>query len=166
MIPRVFLFKHKDSCAEVREIVEHPVFSKRVTTLVVDPSYLKNHRSPSFSWDSSYDHLGARYFYWGDMVLHDIPWHDDGDPSLHAAETYMKWSSQTLESQELYYTAQYQIADYQSTDEFCRYFLNTVAHAFRMCPNLVNVVIAPPQPNQHYVINKLFSIFSSIHPQQ
>jgi hypothetical protein len=166
LIPRVFLFKHKDSCAEVREIVEHPVFGKHVTTLVVDPRYLRNHRS-SFSWDDiPDDYLGRRYSCWWDLKIKEISYIGDGDPLLQTPHAHIQWSSQTLRSQERYWKAQYQIANYQSSDEFCRHFLNTIAHAFRMCPNLVNVVIAPPQPNQDQVISKLFSIFQSIHPQQ
>lgn len=44
LIPRLFLFYHPDSCAEVKQIVEHPIFSNHVDTFVFDPSVLKEYR--------------------------------------------------------------------------------------------------------------------------
>ncbi|KAG9526140.1 hypothetical protein KCV07_g893, partial [Aureobasidium melanogenum] len=113
LLPRIFLVKHRDSCAEVREIADHAIFSKHITTLIVDPSNLKNHKS------------------------------------------FQKWvavkkvTKALRKSQEHYWKAQRQIAAYQSTEEFRRCFLDTIAYAFKMCPNLVNIVIAPPQSGQN-----------------
>ncbi|KAI4760611.1 hypothetical protein E4T52_07483 [Aureobasidium sp. EXF-3400] len=179
LLPRIFLVKHKDSCAEVREIVEHPVFSKHVTTLIVDPSHLKNHKSLQL-WVDEHDHLRKMYPDWWNFKPQDIEYDDYDNPRLETSQARAKWSdafrkfeqavnevSRTLkQSQEHYWKAQRQIATYQSTEEFRQCFLDTIAHAFKSCPNLVNIVVAPPQPGQDYVVNKLLSMFRSIHPSR
>ncbi|KAG9597774.1 hypothetical protein KCU77_g4158, partial [Aureobasidium melanogenum] len=178
LLPRVFLIKHKDSCAEVREIADHAIFSKHVTTLVVDPSNLKNHKSFQKWVFDEHSHLRHSYPDWWDFKPDDIDYDEDGNPLLDASDARSKWSNankkfnaatkkvdQALKkSQEHYWKAQRQIAADQSTEEFRRCFLDTIAYAFKMCPNLVNIVIAPPQPGQNHVILKLLSMFKSIHP--
>ena len=42
LIPRVFLFRHPDSFAEVNAIANHAVFCKHVTTLIMNLSPLKD----------------------------------------------------------------------------------------------------------------------------
>ena len=177
LIPRIFLVKHKDSCAEVREIIEHPIFSKHVTTLVVDPNNLKNHKSFQ-KWVDEHDHLRQMYPDWWDFKPEDIEYDEDGDPLLDTSQARTKWAaafrkydqavkkvSKTLEqSQEQYWKAQRQIAAYQSTEEFRHSFLDTIADSFKLCPKLVNFVVAPPVPGQDYIIKKLLSMFQSIHP--
>lgn len=177
LLPRIFLVKHKDSCAEVREIANHAVFSKHVTTLVVDPSNLKNHKSFQ-KWTFEHSHLRYSYPDWWDYKPDDIDYDEDGDPLLYTSDARAKWSAADKKfdaarkkvtkvlkkSQGHYWKAQRQIAAYQSTEEFRRRFLDTIVYAFEMCPNLVNIVIAPPQPGQSAVILKLLSMFKSIHP--
>ncbi|CAD0086005.1 unnamed protein product [Aureobasidium mustum] len=177
LLPRIFLVKHRDSCAEVREIADHPIFSKHVTTLVVDPSNLKNHKSFK-KWMDEHSHLRSSFPDWWDFKPDDIDYDEDGDPILDTSYARSQWSNahkkfeaatkkvdKTLRrSQEQYWKAQRQIAAYQSTEDFRRHFLGTITYAFRMCPNLVNIVIAPPQPGQSHVIFKLLSMFKSIHP--
>ncbi|KAG9693901.1 hypothetical protein KCU95_g8688, partial [Aureobasidium melanogenum] len=177
LLPRVFLVKHRDSCAEVREIVDHAIFSKHVTTLVVDPSNLKNHKSFQ-KWVDEHSHLRHSYPDWWDFKPDDIDYDEDGDPLLDTSDARSKWSNAhknfkaatkkvtkaLKKSQEHYWKAQRQIAAYQSTEEFRRCFLDTIAYAFKMCPNLVNIVVAPPQPGQNHIILKLLSMFKSIHP--
>lgn len=177
LLPRIFLVKHKDSCAEIREIADHPIFSKHVTTLVVDPSNLKNHKSFQ-KWVDEHSHLRQSYPAWWDFKPDDIDYDEDGDPLLDTSYARSKWSNANKKfnaavnkvskalrkSQEPYWKAQRQIAMYQSTEQFRRCFLDTIAYAFKMCPNLVNIVIAPPQPGQSHVILKLLSMFKSIHP--
>ncbi|KAK6005407.1 hypothetical protein QM012_007049 [Aureobasidium pullulans] len=177
LLPRIFLVKHKDSCAELREIADHSILNKHVTTLIVDPSHLKSHKSFQ-KWIDEHSHLRQSYPDWWDFKPSDIDYDEDGDPLLYTSDARSKWFNackrfeamakkvtKTLQkSQEAYWKAQRQLAAYQSTEEFRRYFLDTIAYAFKMCPNLVNIVIAPPQPGQHYVILKLLSMFRSIHP--
>ncbi|KAG9944206.1 hypothetical protein KCU85_g8120, partial [Aureobasidium melanogenum] len=155
LLPRVFLVKHRDSCAEVREIADHAIFSKHVTTLVVDPSNLKNPKSFQ-KWVDDHSHLRHNYPDWWDFKPDDIDYDEDGDPLLDTSDARLKWSNankqfnaavkkvtKTLKkSQEQYWKAQRQIAAYQSTEEFRRCFLDTIAYAFKRCPNLVNIVIA------------------------
>ncbi|KAG9687887.1 hypothetical protein KCU95_g9281, partial [Aureobasidium melanogenum] len=177
LIPRLFLVKHRDSCAEVREIANHAILSKHVTTLVVDPSNLKNHKSFK-KWVDEHTHLRHSYPDWWDFKPDDIDYDEDGDPLLDTFAARSKWSNANKKfdaavkkvtkalkkSQEPYWKAQRQIAAYQTTEEFRRCFLDTIAHAFKMCPNLVNIVVAPPQRGQSHVILKLLSMFKSIHP--
>lgn len=59
LIPRVFLFKHPDSFTEVHAIASHPIFCKRVTTLIVDLSIVKNY--PMFEdWMNENQHNHGR----------------------------------------------------------------------------------------------------------
>ncbi|KEQ67445.1 uncharacterized protein M437DRAFT_37194 [Aureobasidium melanogenum CBS 110374] len=137
LLPRVFLVKHRDSCAEVREIADHPIFSKHVNTLVVDPSNLKNHKSFKKWWSNANKKFDA------------------------AVE---KVTKTLTKSQAQYWKAQRQIATYQSTEVFQRCFLDTIFYAFEMCPNLVNIVISPTRSGPSHVILKLLTMFKSIHP--
>lgn len=161
LLPRIFLVKHKDSCAEIREIADHSIFSKHVTTLVVDPRNLKNHKLFQ-KWVDEHSHLRQSYPDWWDFKPDDIDYDEDGDPLLDTSHARSKWSSANKKfdaavdkvtkdlkkSQEHYWKAQRQIAAYQSTVDFRLCFSDTIAYAFKMCPNLVNIVIAPPQPGQ------------------
>ncbi|KAH0368665.1 hypothetical protein KCU65_g3815, partial [Aureobasidium melanogenum] len=177
LIPRVFLVKHQDSCAEVRELADHAIFSKHVTTLVVDPSNLKNHKSFK-KWIDEHTHLQHSYPDWWDFKPDDIVYDEDGDPLLDTFAARSKWSNankkfdaavekvtKTLtKSQEQYWKAQRQIAAYQSTEEFRRRFLDTILYAFEMCPNLVNIVVTPTRSGPTHAIFKLLTMFKSIHP--
>lgn len=181
LIPRVFLFKHKDSCEEVREIVEHSVFSKHITTLVVDPNNLKNHKSFQ-EWVDEHEHLVNEYPVWEKFKPRDIEYdglyEGDGHPRLETSLARAKWSDafknfeQAVEKvnksikrdREYSWEAQCEIATYQSTEEFRRVFLDTIALAFRMCPNLVNIIIAPPSRGSDHVRDRMFSLFRDIYP--
>ncbi|TIA45619.1 hypothetical protein D6C79_05581 [Aureobasidium pullulans] len=178
LIPRLSLFRHPDSCAEVKEITKHPIFSKHVTTLVVDLSVLKS-QSNFQSWIDDHDHLQHAYPDWWDFKPEDVEYDEDGDPLLSNSQSRAKWmhscrefdkeakrvTKRLMKSQEKYWKAQQGLAAKLSGGEFRRRFFKTIHLAFRMCPNLSNIVIAPPQPCEP-TLGKRYHIFEAIHPSK
>lgn len=158
LIPRIFLFRHPDSCDEVQEIFKHPVFSKYVTTLAVDVSKLKQPISFEHWAD---DHAELRYQYpdWCDFKPMDIHYDEDGDPVLtnsfalniwtRATEKFNQAWKDTIEALEELYSTFYErqksfAAHVQTESTFEARFWRTVADAFETCPRLTNLIIAPP----------------------
>lgn len=175
LIPRLFLFRHPDSCAEVKAIVEHPVFSKYVTTLVVDLSVLKSHDNIE-SWIEDHTELEYEEVEWSDFEP-DGQEYDEYGPVLETCALSNKFHAQrerfyearqeatrSLQSEyEGNWKAHQDIVRIQASTSFQSLFLETVTHTFKICPNLTNIVISPPVQIQD-VIARRTRIFEDILP--
>lgn len=164
LIPRLFLFRHPDSCAEVKEIAEHSLFSKYATTLVVDTSMLRYNKSFE-SWIDDHEELRSEYPSWSEIKPQGIAYDEEGDPILDISSSRARWKkahmlfdeiveevTQSLrESFEEYWEAQQDlIVSSQMNSRFEKRFWQTVAYAFKLCPNLTNLVIAPPHKHERF----------------
>lgn len=177
LIPRVFLFKHPFSCRKLRSIVEHPIFSKHLTTLVVDPSNLKKHNSFQ-AWLDDHEVLQEKFPSWWDFKPEDIEYDEDGDPMLFEAQSRTKWlaacgkfdaavkklSKQLKDSHEHHWRSQQNLATYLSSKAFRRELADTIANAFWACPNLVNIVIADPEYGPKRGLSRKMALFRDIYP--
>jgi hypothetical protein len=178
LIPRLFLFKHTFSCDRLGFIVEHPIFSKHLTTLVVDPSNLKKHKTFQ-AWLDDHEDLQDKYPHWWDFKPGDIDYDDDdGDPLLYDAQSRTRWlvasrkydaavkkvNKDMKDSHEHHWKSQQNLATHLSSKDFRYRFINTHVSAFKLCPNLVNIVIASPELGQERVMSRKFADFHSIHP--
>ncbi|KAH0283786.1 hypothetical protein M436DRAFT_68581 [Aureobasidium namibiae CBS 147.97] len=158
IIPRIFLFRHPDSCDEVQKIVQHPVFSKYVTTIAVDVSKLKQYVSFE-RWADDHAEFRFQYPDWCDYRPIDIHYDEDGNPVLtnsfalgiwiRATEEFSQaWKDTIGALEELYstfYDRQKSFADHVQVDAtFEARFWKTVTDAFETCPRLANFIIAPP----------------------
>jgi hypothetical protein len=178
LIPRAFLFKHTHSCTYLWLIAQHPIFSKHLTTLVLDPSNLKKHKTFQ-AWLDDHQGLQDEYPSWWDFKPEDIDYdEDDGDPLFYDAESRSKWLAASREFEaavkkvakdqkdfhEHHWKSQQNLASHLSSKYFRGLFIDTIVEAFKLCPNLVNIVIASPQPDQEHVMSRKFAAFNSIHP--
>lgn len=117
LIPRLFLFYHPDSCAEIKQIVEHPIFSKHIDTFVFDPSLLI-HYSSCREWIKTSAPRWCRY-------------------SEEAAKNRQKSPSRRSK-----WEAHYKMQVSQAQPGVYRLVFDSIAHAFSACPKLTNLVIA------------------------
>jgi hypothetical protein len=178
LIPRTVLFRHTYSCTDLQWTAEHPIFSKHLTTLVVDPSNLRKYTSFQ-AWLDEHEDLQEKYPNWWDFKPEDIDYDmNDGDPLLDDAQSRMRWlvasrkydaavqkvTKELKDSHEHHWKAQQKLAKYLSSKNFRNHFIKTIAYALRVCPNLVNIVIASPKSGQRSVTSKRFATFKSIHP--
>ncbi|KAI5248793.1 hypothetical protein E4T42_05577 [Aureobasidium subglaciale] len=143
LLPRIFLFKHPDSCDEIEEIIKHPKINKHITTILVDLSVLKPQWTLQ-AWIDGHQHLQHGYPDWLDFKPDDV-------------------NRRLRNSQEHYWKAQQRLVTVQSSLDFQTRFLELISQAFEICPNLTNIVFAPPQP-QELILRKKLDIFQEIHP--
>ena len=177
LIPRAFLFKHTFSCQRLEQIIEHEIFSKHLTTLVVDPSNLKKHNSFQ-AWLDDHELLQDKFPHWWDNKPQDIDYDEDGDPMLFDADSRTKWlaacgefdaavkkvTKKLKNSHEHHWKAHQNLATYLSSKGFRRYLTDTITKAFRVCPNLINIVIACPEIGPRHVMSRKIAMFQSIRP--
>jgi hypothetical protein len=171
LIPRIFLFNHPDSCDEVQEILQHPVFSKYVTTLAVDVSKLKYHRNFE---DWIYTIEGLQFPEWSEFRPIGIAYHEDGEPALNSPESQATWDEAEWDfNQALDFTIQLLEEDYEGYWERQKYlaehvqldptfkarFWRVVTEAFETCPSLANLIIAPPNRHSRSSMSKRNRIF-------
>lgn len=116
LIPRLFLFYHPVSCAKVKQIAEHPIFSRHISTLVFDTSRLVNYSSLE------------------DWVQGNSP-HYYGRPAEDVRELYKSPSCQNK------WKAHYEARAFQNQPGLSRLVLDSMAHAFSACPKLKNLII-------------------------
>jgi len=161
LIPRIFLFKHPDSCDEIQKIVQHPVFSKYVTTIAVDVSRLKF--PVTFEdWIDYHEDFLKMCPDWLDYKPANIEYDQDGNPDLTTARLMSIWSkatrdfnenlesiTQSLKNQYLkHWTEQRSFAMFAKANaKFQARYRATIAEAFETCPRLTNLIVAPP--NEH-----------------
>ncbi|KAI4739875.1 hypothetical protein E4T50_09691 [Aureobasidium sp. EXF-12298] len=144
LIPRAFLFNHPDSCDEVQKILQHPVFSKYVTTLAVDVSKLK-YPTVFEQWVDHHENMRLMYPDWWDFKPGAISYDHDGDPLLTDHEDRTSWMKATKDFnqalmdttqslQEVYHkcwtTQMYLAAHVQLDLRFKTQFWDTLAKAF------------------------------------
>lgn len=67
-------------------------------------------------------------------------------------------------SHEHHWKAHQNLATYLSSKAFRRYLTDNIAHAFRVCPNLVNIVIAHSEYGPQHVMSRKIAMFHSMHP--
>ncbi|KAI4715594.1 hypothetical protein E4T48_08223 [Aureobasidium sp. EXF-10727] len=158
LLPRIFLLNHPDSCDEVQRIIEHPVFSKYVTTIVVDINRLEHHDNLEH-WIDNHEDLQDEFPTWWQFKPQDVEYDEDGDPILTTFSSRASWSQamekfkRALENatrsikelSHIYWTTQKHFAVHvQSDADFKSRFWKMVADAFEACPSLTNLVVAPP----------------------
>ena len=181
LIPRAFLLKYPFSCQKLEYIVEHPIFSKHLTTLVVDPTNLKKHNTFQ-AWLDDHEPLQAKYPDWWNFKPEpeDVIYDDEGDPLLYDAQSRTKWlaacgkfdaavkkvTKKLKDSHEHNWKSQQNLASYLSSKAFRRHLADTITNAFRTCPNLVNVVIADAESGPNHVMSRKMRLFQSIHPHR
>lgn len=147
ILPRVFLFKHPGSCAELREIAQHPIFSKYIDTLVVYFSPLKSYRTIS---DRIEDSQQLRRFYPTCQAFFRHYYRTSaGSELLLARVDYEEAVGQATGRLEKLYGDQWKahqaLAAIQSTAEFQKHFSETITRLLEVCPNLHNLVAASGQ---------------------
>ncbi|KAI4731554.1 hypothetical protein E4T49_00522 [Aureobasidium sp. EXF-10728] len=158
LLPRIFLLNHPDSYDEVRRIIEHPVFSKYVTTIVVDINRLEHYDNLE-DWIDDHEELQDEFPGWLQFKPQDVEYDEDGDPILDTFSSRASWSQATekfnqalenatrsiKEQSQIHWTMQKHFAVHvQSDADFKSRLWKTVADAFERCPSLTNLVVAPP----------------------
>jgi hypothetical protein len=173
LIPRLFLFKHIDSCDEVQEIIQHPVFSKYVNTLVVDVNRLQ-YPTNFEEWVDYHPNPSGHYPAWWKFKPEDVTYDEHGDPILTTFESRASWRTaakafdQALDDTTRslkhryhdYWIAQKYLAKTAQLDpKFKARFWRTVAKAFETCPSLANLIIAPPDTHSQTALktNRVFA---------
>jgi hypothetical protein len=153
LIPRMFLFNHPDSCDEVQKILQHPVFSMYVTTLAADISNLKYHGN-FLDWLHNIEDLD-----WSEWKPTEIAYNEHGDPILDSPESRTIWDKAETDFNEAlkgdtelleehyedhWMTHEYLAKHVQLDPTFEARYWRIVARAFKTCPSLTNLIIAPP----------------------
>jgi hypothetical protein len=128
----------------------------------VDPSNLKKYNNFQ-AWLDDYELLQEKYPDWWEFKPDDIDYSDeDNEPLFDNASSRMRWLVACREFEaavkkvtkclkkrhEHHWKSHQKLASYLSSKEFRRCFADTIAYAFKECPNLVNIVIASPVPGQ------------------
>jgi hypothetical protein len=177
LIPRAFLFKHTHSCTNLGSIVQHPIFRKHLTTLVVDPSNLKKYKTFQ-AWLDDHELLQEKYPRWWDFKPRDIDYDEDRDPMLYDGQSRVKWlaasrkydaavkkvNKDLKDTHEHHWKFQQNLATHLSSKDALSCLINTIVYAFKKCPYLVNLVVSSPESGQEHVMSRKLATFDSIHP--
>lgn len=148
ILPRVFVFSRKESLNELKEIAQHPTFSKCVTTLIFDATLLKDFGDDFCSWNKARPNT-CYVPRWVDFepYLKTIKGSIDSrsDRAMRRTKTQFKQACDRCPIQpaviERMWTLYRSLVSEQRSQDLRKLRKETMELVFSLCPNIDHIII-------------------------